>query len=194
METILNYESGNNIQGYLEIVKLYKDGTEEVHFSDQNVITSGLGYTLLKAFSTTGAGSIAPFQIVYFQLGTGGSDPIQVSSTGNLVSSLIEAQYGTANFEISTHDLSSAQPPSEDEAFGIIPFPYIKKISPTRVMYQIFIGENACNDYELDEVGLFSRNPNSSATEGSYLCAYRWFTALDKKEDFSVLFRWTIEF
>ena len=72
METLLNYESGNGIKGHLEIIKIYPDGTEEVHYSEDNVITSGMGYTLLKAFSTSGAGSISPFQIVYFQLGVSG--------------------------------------------------------------------------------------------------------------------------
>ena len=116
-----------------------------------------------------------------------------MSSTGNLVTPLTAAQYGTANFEVSNHDLSSGTPAVQD--FGIIPFPYIKKVSPTRVMYQIFVGENACNGHEIDEIGLFSRNPNvSTPTEGSYLCAYRFFTALAKQDSFSVLFRWTIEF
>ncbi len=59
------------MKGHLEVIKLYADGTEEVHFSEDNVITSGMGHTLLKAFATSGAGSIAPFQITYFQLGSG---------------------------------------------------------------------------------------------------------------------------
>jgi len=193
MQTILNYESGDKIKGHLEVIKLYADGTEEVHFSDKNVITSGLGYTLLKAFATSGAGTIEPFQMQYFQLGVGGSAGLQVSSTGNLGSSLSEANYGTANFEISTHDLSSGTPAAA-QPFGVIPWPYIKKVTPTRVMYQILLGDEAAEGITINEIGLFSKNPNSSATEGSYLCAYRFFTALAKQDSFSVLFRWTIEF
>ena len=193
METILNYESGDRVKGHLEVIKLYADGREEVHFSDKNVITSGMGYTLLKAFATSGAGSIEPFQIKYFQLGTAADDSLQVSSTGSLSASLTEVQYGTANFQISNHDLSSGTPVA-DEPFGIIPWPYIKKISPTRVMYQIMVGDEAVEGITISEIGLFSKNPNSSATDGSYLCAYRYFTPLAKQDSFSVLFRWTIEF
>lgn len=192
METLLNYENSEP-RGHLEILKLYPDGREEVHFSEQNVITSGMGYTLLKAFSSPGVDNISGFQIVYFQLGVSGASSLQVTGTGELSSALSESDYAPANFEVSVHDLSSGTP-TANQAFGVIPFPYIKKISPTRVMYQIFVGEDACEDQTLNEVGLFSRNPNGSATDGSYLCAYRYFTPLAKKNSFSVLFRWTIEF
>ena len=193
METILDYGSGDRIKGHLEVIKLYVDGTEEVHFSDKNVITSGMGYTLLAAFASSGPGTVEPFQIQYFQLVTGGNYSRQVSSTGDLAAPLTSVQYGTANFEISTHDLSSGTP-TANQVFGIIPWPYIKKVSPTRVMYQIMVGDEAVNGITINEIGLFSRNPNSSATEGSYLCAYRYFTPLAKQDSFSVLFRWTIEF
>jgi len=192
MTQILNYNN-TDIRGHLEVVKVFSDGTEEVHFSDSNVITSGMGHTLLKAFSNPSTYNISSYQIVYFQLGVSGDASLQVSSTGELSSALAIGDYGTANFEISTHDLSSGAGASS-VPFGIIPFSYIKKISPARVMYQIFVGENACNSQTLNEVGLFSRNPDNAATEGSYLCAYRYFTPLEKNDSFSVLFRWVIEF
>ena len=193
METLINYGSGDQIKGHLEVIKLYADGTEEVHFSDKNVITSGMGYTLLKVFASSGAGTIEPFQIQYFQLGTAGTLVRQVSSTGDLAAPLDAGQYGTANFQISTHDLSST-PAQLSQVFGIIPWAYIKKVSPTRVMYQILIGDEAVEGITINEIGLFSKNPNSSAPDGSYLCAYRFFTPLAKQDSFSVLFRWTIEF
>tara|TARA_R100000008_G_C3583985_1_gene170684 strand:- start:515 stop:1099 length:585 start_codon:yes stop_codon:yes gene_type:complete len=194
MTTILNYDN-NDIRGHLEVVKIYSDGSEEIHFSEDNVITSGMGYTLLKAFQVEAGGNISSFQIPYFQLGVSGNTGAQVSSTGELSAALSSAaQYGAdVNFEISVHDLSSGSGVS-DALFGVIPFAYIKKLSPTRVMYSIFVGESSCNDLTLNEIGLFSRNPNQSATEGSYLCAYRYFTGLLKKDMFSVLFRWTLEF
>lgn len=191
IKEVINYED-SKIRGHLEVLKVYPDGTEEVHFSEKNVITSGMGYTLLQAFQTSGAGNISSFQIAYFQLGVSGASSLQVPSTGQLSSALASGDYGTANFEISNHDLSSGTP--AEAAFGVIPFAYIKKISPTRVMYQIHVGDDACNGQTLNEVGLFSRNPNDSATDGSYLCAYRYFTPLAKQDEFSVLFRWVIEF
>ena len=192
METLLNYESSEP-RGHLEIVKLYPDGREEIHFSEQNVITSGMGHTLLKAFGNTGLSNISGYQIVYFQLGTSGHEGNQMSSTGELSSALAVGDYDTANFEISQHNLSSGGT-ALNQAFGVIPFSYIKKISPTRVMYQIFVGEDACDGQSLNEIGLFSRNPDGSSTDGSYLCAYRYFPTLVKQDSFSVLFRWTIEF
>lgn len=192
METILNYTSSEP-RGHLEILKIFPDGREEVHFSEQNVITSGMGHTLLKAFSNAGLTNISGYQIVYFQLGTAGDSSLQVSGTGELSSALTDAEYTTPNFEISTHDLSSGTG-ATNQPFGVIPFPYIKKISPTRVMYQIFVGEDACDGQSLNEIGLFSRNPDGSSTDGSYLCAYRYFPTLVKQDSFSVLFRWTIEF
>ena len=192
METLLNYESSEP-RGHLEILKVFPDGREEVHFSEKNVITSGMGHTLLKAFGNTGLTNISGYQIVYFQLGLSGHAGAQVSGTGSLSGALSEAQYTTPNFQISIHDLSSGTA-ATNQPFGVIPFPYIKKISPTRVMYQIFVDEDACNGLTLNEIGLFSRNPDGSATDGSYLCAYRYYPDLAKQSSFSVLFRWTIEF
>lgn len=192
MEALLNYESSEP-RGHLEIIKIYPDGSEEVHFSEQNVITSGMGYTLLKAFGNTGMSNISGFQIVYFQLGISGASALQVSSTGQLSGALPVGDYRTTNFQISEHDLGSGAG-ATNVAFGTIPFAYIKKISPTRVMYQIFIDEDACDGQTLNEIGLFSRNPDNASPESSYLCAYRYFTELAKNTSFSVLFRWTIEF
>lgn len=192
METVLNYDNSAP-RGHLEILKLYPDGREEVHFSEQNVITSGMGHTLLKAFSNTGLTNISGYQIVYFQLGISGDAGLQVSGTGELSSALSESDYDAANFQLSIHDLSSGAG-AVNQPFGVIPFAYIKKISPSRVMYQIFVGEDACGGQPLNEVGLFSRNPDGSSTDGSYLCAYRYFPTLVKQDSFSVLFRWTIEF
>jgi len=123
MRTVLNYDD-SQIRGHLEVVKIYQDGREEVHYSEDNVITSGMGYTLLQAFSNPGSNSISGYQMVYFQLGTGGSAPLQVSGTGELGTHLSEANYGTANFQISTHDLSSGTGQT-GLPFGVIPFPYI---------------------------------------------------------------------
>ena len=37
--------------GYLEVWKVYDDGTKELHFSDHNVITSGMGVGLAYLFA-----------------------------------------------------------------------------------------------------------------------------------------------
>lgn len=195
MEKLLDYSYG--AKGHLEVVKIYPDGTEEVHFSDENVITSGMGLTLLNAFQggVAAASAIEAFQIVYFQLGTSGHAGLQVSSTGALSAALSAVDYGVIpNFELDTHNIQ-ASATTYSAVFGVIPFAYINKLSPTRVMYKIFVGDDACNNQTLNEVGLFSKNPiGASPVESSLLCAYRFFTALTKTPNFSVLFKWTIEF
>jgi len=195
MEKLLDYS--NDVKGYLEVIKVYPDGREEIHFSDENIITSGMGKTLLNAFKggTGSASAVDAFQIIYFQCGSGGSVGLQVSTTGALGGELAEVDYGTANFELDTHNYLSSTTTHTNKVFGVIPFPYINKISPTRVMYNIFLGDNACDGVELDEIGLFSKNPIGTASpETSLLCAYRYFTPLTKATSFSVLFKWTIEF
>jgi len=194
MDTLFNNSSGPGMKGHLEVIKIYNDGREEVHFSDDNVITSGMGYTLLQAFNTSGAGSITNFQIVYFQLGVSGSEALQVYENGLLGSALDTTGYGiSASFELDEH-AAVASGTSGLAWFGVIPFPYIKKVTPTRVMYQIFVGAETSNNLTINEIGLFSKNPNVTIPEQSYLCAYRYFTPLAKQDAFSVLFRWTIEF
>ena len=34
--------------GHLKIIKVYDDGSEEIHFDDSNVIVSGMGVALFK--------------------------------------------------------------------------------------------------------------------------------------------------
>tara|TARA_Y100000310_G_scaffold345850_1_gene471342 strand:- start:6640 stop:7239 length:600 start_codon:yes stop_codon:yes gene_type:complete len=199
MHKVIDYSSDVTAKGHLEVIKVFPDGREEVHFSDENIITSGMGATLLEAFNGDATDqTIADFQLVYFQLGTDGYAGLQVSSTGALSGALASGDYGaSANFEINNHSLVASGVVATDRAFGVIPFAYIKKLSPTRIMYQIFVGESTCNGETINEVGLFSRDPYGyapGAPEQSLLCAYRFFTALAKTSAFSILFRWTIEF
>ena len=190
-----------DMRGHLEIWKVFPDGSEELHYSDDNVITRGMGYTLAHLFNSEGSENVNNYQIQYFQLGTTGFSALQVSGTESLSGVLAASSYGTPNFMISEHDrhinmssINHNNAAGVTEAYGIIPFSHIKKISPTRVMYQIFIGNDACNGFTVNEIGLFSKNPRSSGTETSALCAYRWFGDIDKTDAFALMFRWTIEF
>ena len=197
MEKLIEYSSGNNIKGYLEVVKIFPDGREEIHFSDKNVITSGMGATLLQAFNAPGTVDLAHFQITEFQLGVSGDATQQVSSTGSLSASLSAAsQYGaSAGFETHLGTLVESGNLTYNQVFAIIPWAYIKKLTPNRVLYTIRLDENSCNGLTLNEVGLFSKNAlQTTPRESKLLCAYRYFSALLKEDGFSVLFRWVIEF
>tara|TARA_R110000751_G_scaffold145098_3_gene248781 strand:- start:602 stop:1195 length:594 start_codon:yes stop_codon:yes gene_type:complete len=197
----MNKSAIEGMKGHLEIWKVFPDGSEELHYSKENVITRGMGYTLAHLFNSAGTENVDNYQLQYFQLGTSGASSLQVSGTEGLSSVLPIADYGTPNFMISEHDrhigMSSINHNTKagvTEAYGIIPFSHIKKISPTRVMYQIVAGNSACNGQTLNEIGLFSKNPRSSSPRASALCAYRWFGDINKTDAFSLLFRWTIEF
>ena len=178
MDTLLSYAPASDPRGYLEIIKIFPDGTEETHFSDRNVICSGMGATLQQAFLAANSSGISDYQIQYFQVGTGGAGALQVSSNGALGTPCVPLQYGASLGQMT---------------FGIIPWPYIKKISPTRVLYSIYLGDASLPDVAISEVGLFSKSP-LPGINASMLCAYRAFPTLVKQDGFSILFRWAIEF
>jgi len=196
MEKLIEYTSSDNIKGYLEVIKIFNDGREEVHFSDKNVITSGMGATLLQAFNAPTSINVKAFQIVNFQVGVSGSADLQVSSTGALSAALtLQSEYGAnASFETEFGSLLASGVTTTDELFGIIPWAYIKKLSPTRVLYTLYLDENTCNGLLLNEIGLFSFDPYVLPVDTKLLCAYRYFTSLAKQDSFAVLFRWVIEF
>lgn len=190
-----------DMKGHLEVWKVFPDESAELHYSEDNVITRGMGYTLAHLFNSSGSENVNNYQIQYFQIGVSGFSGLQVSGTESLSSVLIADEYGTPNFMLSEHDrhidmssINNNTAAGVTEAYGIIPFSHIKKISPTRVLYQIFVGNDSCNGNTLNEIGLFSKNPRDSGTETSALCAYRWFGDINKTDAFALLFRWTIEF
>jgi hypothetical protein len=61
-----------NPTGHLEVWKVYRDGTKELHWTDHNVITSGMGIGLAQLYSASGSDSILDYQILNFQVGTSG--------------------------------------------------------------------------------------------------------------------------
>ena len=61
-----------NPTGHLEIWKVYPDGEKELHWTDHNVITSGMGVGLAHLYSARGSAKITDYQIINWQVGTGG--------------------------------------------------------------------------------------------------------------------------
>jgi hypothetical protein len=70
------------------------------------------------------------------------------------------------------------------------------------VRYTLVVDEESCNglagqvgeDEYLNEVGLFMKNPRGAAVNASLLVAYRAFSIIRKTNDFSLIFRWTLNF
>lgn len=196
-----------NMTGHLQISKV-TNGSEEVVFDDKNVIVSGFGWGLAYLFSKLGSSNIADYQIDRFQLGVSGHSGNQVSSTFQLsgpLSSLNEYTGGTGDSNLFV--VSSAQykngtsVTSPTPWFSKIPYAKVTKINDTSVRFTIFVDEDSCNnlsrggqDANLNEIGLFMKNPKGDTPEGSVLVAYKYFTNIRKTSDFGLLFRWTLTF
>jgi hypothetical protein len=189
-------------KGHLEIWKQYADGTKELHYSDDNVICSGMGWTLSEFFTAPLQEPIDKYQLTYFQVGISGSSALQVSSTGELSANLTLDQYGTGYLDLSQHTLWNNGTTTPGEVFGVIPYAYIRKITDTKVLYQIVLDQASCNIGEdpggipLNEIGLFAKNPfhGTVSPEQSVLVAYRYFKPIYKTDAITLIFRWSIDF
>ena len=186
--------------GHLEIWKHYPDGSKELHFKDNNVICSGMGATLAEMFDAYPTADVENFQCVYFRCGSGGAAEYQLSSRSDVVLPFNRAQYGTGNLNMSIHSLIANGAKTLTQPFGTIPYGYIKRVTPTKCMWQIVLDEQTLNvgdevpEGYINEIGLYSKNPYIEATDASMLCAYRYFKKIYKTDAFILVFRWTIEF
>jgi len=192
------------MKGHLTIHKVV-NGEEELVYDDQNVITSGFGWTLAHLYGNVGSQTITDYQIDRFQLGVSGNAGLQVSTTfelsGPLSSSEEYTTDGDSNLLAVSSDLYLTDENVEEQVFAKIPFSKVTKISDSSVRYTIFIDEDSCNnltrdgsDASLSEIGLFIKNPRNKPTTESVLVAIRTFSNITKTSDFGLLFRWTISF
>jgi len=203
-----NFTEEIGITGHLTIIKRFHDGEEEVVFDDHNVIVSGMGVGLSYMFNGSGATSVLDYQIDRFQLGVRGKPDqvpsLETSTTYQLSGQLSSiAQYGTgSNLFIEKCDQLKNVQTVGSQFFALIPANKITRIGDSSVRYTLVIDEEACNglvgikggELNLNEVGLFMKNPKGSSTNASILAAYRTFSNVYKTSDFSLIFRWTLNF
>ena len=184
--------------GHIEVWKHFPDGTRELHYEDKNVICSGMGANLSEMFDAPPDTNVEEYQLTYFKIGTGGSTGLQVSTTNDLGGPLNQAAYGNGLIDIDVHNLVANGAVNSaaggTTTFAVVPHAYIKRITNTKCMWQLVIDEQSANGSELDEVGLFCKNPYRTTPEGSLLCAYRYFTPIAKTDSFILVIRWTIDF
>lgn len=199
-----------DITGHLQIVKVYTDGKEEVAFDDHNVITSGMGAGLGLLYAGSGAADITNFQVRYFQLGVAGDTVINsygpdqvtlVSALGQVNGASDYQTDARSSIPIFEHELSdwdggqaSEYPADTDWQFGFISDNAIKRVDLNSVTYILYVDQFSCNDHTLNEVGLFMKNPQGLDPYRSTLVAYRPFTDITKTDDFSLVFKWTLNF
>lgn len=183
-----------NIKGHLDIIKVYPDGKEEVHWSDHNVIVSGMGVGLAYMFSHLSSSSVLDYQIRYAQLGISGTTNYGVS-TFKLVSSLPYSTLSGQPMPTTQHSQYQNGTTVTNQGYITIPANNVIKVSPTSVRYHIIIPQEALNNnLVFNEIGLFMKNPRGQNPIESILVAYRYFTNLSKTDQYALLFRWTLYF
>jgi len=190
------------IKGHLTVHKVV-DGQEELVYDEDNVIVSGFGWALAHLYGKVGSETITDYQIDRFKLGVSGGAGLQVSTTTDLSGPLSsQASYiGTGDSSldvVSGYRWENNNVVTTGDWFAKIPFSKVTKIDDRTVRYTILVDEDSCNDLpndaNLNEIGLFIKNPKASATETSVLAAYRYFSNIRKTSDFAIVFRWTISF
>lgn len=194
-----NFIEDMDVNGHLQIVKIFDDGAEEIVFDDHNIIVSGMGLGLSYFFSLSGSQTILDYQIDRFQVGLSGSLGQEVSSTYELGGPLSSVDlYGDNGllYVLSGFHAINSTTYQGPEWFGYIPSHKVSRVGERSVRYTLTLDKDSCNDLpsDLNEVGLFMKNPLNSklSADNSVLVAYRYFSGITKTEDFSLIFRWTI--
>jgi len=183
--------------GHLQIFKRYEDGSEELHFDEQNIITSGMGVGLSHLFAASGASSVADFQIRHFLVGSGGDYNDYGVSTFKLQTPVITSVTWGANSNLiidSYNPIENGSILVDTRPFARIMFSNINKVTDTSVRYTLVLDRNTLNGKYINEVGLYMRNPRGSGPPNPILVAYRPFSEITKTSEFSLIFRWTLQF
>lgn len=200
-----NFIENLGVNGHLQIAKKFDNGVEEIVFDDHNIIVSGMGLGLSYLFSQNGSDDILDFQLDRFQVGVSGSVGREVNGTNRLGGPLSSVDEYGSNALLSVlssyHQLTTTTHVGP-EWFGYIPAHKVSRIGERSVRYTITLDKQSCNnlqrggaDANLNEIGLFMKNPSgdiSLGSEKSVLVAYRYFSPIEKTEDYSLIFRWTI--
>ena len=198
-----NFAEDMGITGHLNIVRRWNDGQEEVLLDDSNIIVSGMGVGLSYLFTGSGSDSILDYQIDRFQVGVSGPpDGGVTSGIYELSGQLTEAEYGAgSNLFIQVADQLTNGSITSNRAFARTPKNKITRIGDSSVRYTLVLDEEACNDLSrssedlnINEIGMFMKNPTGNTDDQSILVCYRTFSNIRKTSDFSLIFRWTLNF
>ena len=176
--------------GHLEIIKVFPDNTREVLLDDHNIITKGMGITLAAMFAhDDSSDSFENFAIPYFQIGSTAAS--MVSSLEKLSDPLDGSAYSTTDLTISSIQIQGAT--GLQDVVALNPA-YMLRSAYNKITYSVTLDESTANGVDIAEVGLFSKNPYIKDPPVSFLCAYRSFAVIPKRESYTLIFNWTIEF
>lgn len=202
--------SVEKLRGKVEIYKDFGDRQEKIG-EYYNIVTRGMGITLA-AFMMSGPRSTKnPYSIKYAQVGTGVVDYQAQPTTSEtrfnffkLNSALSKASYGrNLRYRISTRNqliasqeftaTSNLSYTTQQAVFLNIPESRVTIKQDVGIKVTVVIDKNTANGNTLREVGLFSNNINTPENEQSVLVAYKQFAPIEKTNQFSLIFNWTIQ-
>ena len=198
-----NFAEDMGITGHLNIVRRWNDGQEEVLLDDSNIIVSGMGVGLSYLFTGSGSDSVLDYQIDRFQVGVSGPPQGGVTSgIYELSGELEQSEYGAgSNLFIKVASQLTDGSLTTNRAFALIPKNKITRIGENSVRYTLVLDEEACNDItrnsnpmNINEIGMYMKNPTGQTNDRSILVCYRTFSNIRKTSDFSLIFRWTLNF
>ena len=184
--------------GRLTVSILREDSTEECIFYKDNAIVSGLGFTFADVFSRDSDDIIEKFQIDKFKIGVGASKTNTSKSSLQDLYDPISTEYGSVD-KYTIYDQELYNGKIFSQYFGKIPQTNIRRTGDTSVTYTIVLDNSMCNNITrngkpapINEIGLFIKNPFDN--NASILAAHRTFSDVIKTSDFSLIFKWTINF
>lgn len=199
-----NFTEDLGINGHLTIIKKMNSGEEEVLLDDPNIIVSGMGVGLSYLFTASGSNNIVDYQIQKFQLGISGPPEGGVTSGINELSGSLTSidEYGLgSNLAIFQGQQLVGDSVANQRIFAEIPVSKITRINQNSVRYTLVVDEEAANNIQregidrgINEIGMFLKNPTGYAADRPILACYRTFSDIVKTNDFSLIFRWTINF
>lgn len=199
------------IQGNVKVTKIYSNGTAETVFDDSNIVTDGLGYSLVNILTNNGSTNIEDHQIAYFQLGNSKQDLSSVNffvknNFYALSSAFEETDYGLESPLLLYTNPQIRVQNDFDESENLVYFlssgvfaRLSENISTASyentdvIKHRITLDENTANGKTIKELGLFLRNPDGAkGSDRTILAAYR---ALEKEivksPQFSINIDWS---
>ncbi len=163
-----------------------------------------MGVGLSYLFSASGSTSVLDYQIQKFQVGVSGPPLGGVTSAIAELSGALSSvdEYGTgSNLALFEGDQIVGTGIENNRVFAEIPASKITRINENSVRYTLVVDEEAANgllrdglDKGINEIGMFMKNPTGNAVDRPILVCYRTFSDIVKTNDFSLIFRWTINF
>ena len=201
------------IRGNVKVTKIYSNGDKELIFDDSNIVTDGLGCSLVNIFTQNGSTDVEDHQIGYFQLGDSRRD---LSS----VNFFLKNNFYTLSSAFSLSEYGNESPlmlqttpqvmvdddfiPANDLVYFVSSglFAKLDRQAYTSfdnsdvIKHRITLDEDTANGQSIRELGLFMKNPDGAkGKDRVILAAYRSLEKpIVKNAEFSVAIDWTFSF